>query len=313
MKKILLATTLLAATAGAASAEYKLTGYGRIGATYDDSRAVKVQLSSRLRINVDVSATSDTGFEVGARIRLQADQSAGAAGSLAIPSAASFYVTAGAFRLDAGNISDAIDNMATIYNSEIGLGDNSGGDPAIAFIGFDSKPFGLGIGGNPAPYDTANQVGVQASYAAAGFTGRVSYHKADQTVKNGADHIAASVDYKTGALQVGAGYSTFSPAVGASTSDYILSAEYDFGAFKAGALYQDGDTLAKALVTVYGTKAFGSLSVTGYVASGAFKGADTAVGIGANQDLGGGVSLLGSVRHQLNGDNLADVGVKFSF
>jgi outer membrane protein OmpU len=300
MKKILLATTLLAATAGAASAEYKLTGYGRIGATYDDSRAVKVQLSSRLRINVDVSATSDTGFEVGGRVRLQADQG----NNDASPSAASFYVTAGAFRLDAGNISDAIDNMATIYNSEIGLGDNSGGDPIIAFVGFSSHAFA------PA---AANQVGVQASYTAAGFTGRLSYHKADQTIKNGADHTAASVDYKTGNLQVGAGYSTFSATGVPSTSDYILSAEYDFGAFKAGALYQDGDTLAKALVTLYGTKAFGSLSVTGYVASGAFKGADTAVGIGANQDLGGGVSLLGSVRHELNGDNLADVGVKFSF
>jgi outer membrane protein OmpU len=310
MKKILLATTLLAATAGAASAEYKLTGYGRMGATYDDSRAVKVQLSSRLRINVDVSATSDTGFEVGGRLRIQADQG----NNDASPSAASFYVTAGAFRLDAGNISDAIDNMATIYNSEIGLGDNSGGDPAIAFLGFSSHAFGsaaLDPTGNT--FGLSNQVGVQASYTAAGFTGRVSYHKADQTIKNGADHIAASVDYKTGNLQVGAGYSTFSPSVGASVNDYILSTEYDFGSFKAGALYQDGDTLAKALVTVYGTKAFGSLSVTGYVASGLIKNGDTAVGIGANQDLGGGVSLLGSVRHEINGDNLADVGVKFSF
>jgi outer membrane protein OmpU len=191
--------------------------------------------------------------------------------------------------------------MATIYDSEVGFGGNSGGDPAIAFVGFSSHAFALA---------NENQVGVQASYTAAGFTGRLSYHKNDQTIKNGGDHTAASVDYKTGNLQVGAGYSTYSTP---STSDYILSAEYDFGAFKAGALYQDGDTLAKALVTLYGTKAFGSLSVTGYVASGMIKNGDTAVGIGATQDLGGGVSLAGSVRHEINGDNLADVGVTFSF
>lgn len=320
MKKILLATTLLAATAGAASAEYKLTGYGRIGAVYfdqDGSNAPKTQLSSRLRINFDVSATADTGFEIGGRVRLQADQG----NNDASPSAASFYVSSGPFRLDAGNISDAIDNMATIYNSEVGFLGSSSGDPgndeAIPVVGFSSHAFSAA---------NENQVGVQAAYSAAGFTGRVSYHKADQTVKNGADHIAASVDYKTGALQLGAGYSSFSPSDAAAAAgaedinNYILSAEYDAGFATVGAIYQDGDSFdsGDALISVYAAKSFGSLEVRGYVATGGavvagVKPNDTAVGIGATQDLGGGVSLSGSVQHTLFGDNAADVGVKFSF
>jgi outer membrane protein OmpU len=329
MKKILLATTLLAATTVAATAEVKLSGYGRIGAVYFDADSTspyfdpanpnppKTQLSSRLRINVDVSATADTGFEIGGRVRLQADQGR----NDAAPSAASFYVTSGPFRLDAGNISDAIDNMATIYNSEVGFLGSSSGDPgndeAIPVVGFASHPFS----------DAAkNQVGVQASYSAAGLTGRVSYHKADQTVKNGADHIAVSVDYKTGALQLGAGYSTFSPsdadaADGVQDSNnYILSAEYDAGFATVGAIYQDGDYFdnGDALVSIYAAKSFGSLEIRGYVASGGavvggVKPEDTAVGVGATQDLGGGVSLSGSVQHTVFGDNAADVGVKFSF
>jgi outer membrane protein OmpU len=315
MKKILLATTLLAATAGAASAEYKLTGYGRIGAVYFDPQGgttgPKTQLSSRLRINFDVSATADTGFEIGGRVRLQADQG----NNDASPSAASFYVSSGPFRLDAGNISDAIDNMATIYNSEVGFLGSSSGDPgnseAIPVVGFSSHAFAAGA---------ENQVGVQASYSAAGLTGRVSYHKADQTVKNGADHTAVSVDYKTGALQLGAGYSTFSAPGVASSNNYILSAEYDAGVATVGAIYQDGDYFdsGDALISVYAAKTFGSLEVRGYIASGGavvggVKPDDTAVGIGAVQDLGGGVSLSGSVQHTVFGDNAADVGVKFSF
>ena len=78
MNKLLLTTALLAATAGAASAEITMSGSGRFGLTFDDSRAVETQLNYRLRINVNAKFEADNGITYGGRIRFQ-DNNAGEA------------------------------------------------------------------------------------------------------------------------------------------------------------------------------------------------------------------------------------------
>ncbi|MDZ4394818.1 porin, partial [Cypionkella sp.] len=71
MKKILLSTTLLVATAGVAAAEVTLSGSGRFGLDYAENRAVETQLNYRLRINVDAKFEADNGVTYGGRIRFQ--------------------------------------------------------------------------------------------------------------------------------------------------------------------------------------------------------------------------------------------------
>ena len=62
MKKILLATSILAATTGYAAAEVAVSGTGRMGIVYDGN---DVQFSSRARVIFDLSAESDNGLSFG--------------------------------------------------------------------------------------------------------------------------------------------------------------------------------------------------------------------------------------------------------
>ncbi|WP_435164628.1 porin [Falsirhodobacter sp. 1013] len=74
MKKLLLATSILAATTGYAAAEISLTGDARMGVVYDGE---DVQFSERARVRFNMSGQTDTGLEFGASFR--ADQANGSA------------------------------------------------------------------------------------------------------------------------------------------------------------------------------------------------------------------------------------------
>jgi len=74
MKKLLLATSILAATTGYAAAEVALTGDARMGVVYDGE---DVQFSERARVRFNMSGQTDTGLEFGATFR--ADQASGSA------------------------------------------------------------------------------------------------------------------------------------------------------------------------------------------------------------------------------------------
>ena len=71
MKKILLSTALLSATAGMAAAEVSFSGYGRFGLDYVEGRAVETQVAMRLRFNINAKVETDSGVTFGGRIRLQ--------------------------------------------------------------------------------------------------------------------------------------------------------------------------------------------------------------------------------------------------
>lgn len=294
MKKILIASTALVLVAGSAMADVKISGYGRYGLKYDDAWAKKTQIDMRMRLNIDASMTTDGGVTFGGRIRLQYDENR----TSAVTNQADFYAKVGGLKVDVGNVSDAIDAMSTIWNSEVGFLATSSGDPLISFIGYTTGPSPVG------------QVGILVTYSTGPVTARVSYYVADQTVSGSAHETAVSVDYKAGNLALGLGYVNNGAFSG--NDDYILSAEYSMGNYTIGGIYQDGDSLSKALFTLYGSTTMGATTVSGYLASGGWSGADTAVGVGVAYDLGG-ATLSGSIQHNLGGDNWADVGVKFNF
>ena len=314
MKKILLATAAIALTAGAASADgVSISGYGRFGISYNKDRATlvpaqnKTQITSRLRLNIVATKTTDSGVEFGGQFRMQHDQNT-TGGML---NAAKFWAKSGAFKLEVGNISDAIDLMSTIYNSEVGLLASSAGDPSISFIGYASGPYAAA---------NTNAVGVGAIYEMGSVILRASYLTPDQTGVTaktpaaGNAETAVSVDYHAGNLSLGAGY--VSNGAYTTNNDYIVSAEYALGSYNIGAIYQDGDTFGavgdKALITLYGNTTFGATTVNAYVASGGPAGSSTGVGLGVGYDIGG-ATLLGSIQRTLAKNTVADFGVKFSF
>ena len=132
MKKILLATTLLAATTGFAAAEVTLSGDARMGiiSNFDNAATLLVnesdlQFTSRARVKFTLSGSTDGGLEFGASFRAQdagavtsvskgADGIAGTAddivtvgGGAANGQAGSVFISGAFGKLTMGDVDDA--------------------------------------------------------------------------------------------------------------------------------------------------------------------------------------------------------------
>ena len=197
MKKVLLTTTLLVATAGMAAAEVTLNGYGRFGLVYsDDGVNSDTILATRMRININGSLETDSGLTFGGRIRLQhtnGDSSAFGSEGGARLSAAKLFVETGGFRLEVGNTDTAFDNAGLMYASEIGFTDASLGESKGNYYGFSSGPY------SGAEID---RMGIYASYSVGDFTGRLSIVDPDQLDDTDEEEVSISVDYVTGPFSV---------------------------------------------------------------------------------------------------------------
>jgi len=183
MKKILLATTMLAGFAGAASADITFSGYGRFGLEYNsepnkiyfaDGRTAantdelnlngtpaqhsSSVIAGRMRVNIDGKTVTDDGITFGGRIRIQSDVNSGGA----YMNAPQLYAVSQGFRVEAGNANEALDSVALFYNSEMGFEDSSAGE-AGNFFSYSSGPY------------STKRAGVFFSYAMDALNLRVSY------------------------------------------------------------------------------------------------------------------------------------------
>lgn len=325
MKKVLFATTALVFSAGFAAAEVSISGYGRFGASYDssaddsDSSKSTSWIEQRLRLNIDALTTTDGGVEFGGRVRLQFDDGNDSTGT----APALLYVSYGGLRVEVGNVNTAIDSDPLIYNSEIGITERSFGDPRSDFYTY-----------NTYAYDTSNRSGIYASYSIAGFTAQGSYIDPDQkgdSTSVGADGLiseqSVAFSYETGPLSLSTA-ATWNGAGVKSNNIWYVGAAYQFiDTFTAGLNYIDEgygsankeDDLGKT-ITLYGTYTIDAVSLTGYVAHNDAdqNKSDTAYGLGASYDLGGGTHLLGSIERgygttSTDEETIAQLGVKFNF
>jgi outer membrane protein OmpU len=324
MKKALLATTALLLTAGAAAAEVTISGNGRFGLSFNDSRddadpnLNTTIIEHRLRFNIDAKTETDAGVTFGGRIRLQYDD--GDAIDLqdeggAELNAAQLYVEAAGVRVEVGNVNTAYDSAGLMYNSEIGFIGESFGDPAGSYFGYSSGPYG-----------NVDQVGLFAEYAVGDFVARISLVNPDQTGATAVEEeLSISVDYVTGPFSLSAAYATNGAGIDGNDlffigGEYALNDTVNIGLqyFDNG---NDGTGAGGDLgthVTLYGNATFGATTVRGYVASyddeDGVQGftEDFAIGIGADYDLGG-ATLAGSIEKGFNDETRGSLGVKFSF
>jgi outer membrane protein OmpU len=319
MKKILLSTALLSATAGMAAAEVSFSGYGRFGLEYVENRAQETQVSMRLRFNINAKTETDSGVTFGGRIRLQYTDGQTAAGL----SPAYVYASYEGFRVEVGNANAAYDSAALMYNSEMGFLDSSFGDPQGSYYGFSTGAYGAA---------EANRMGILATYSVGDLNVRMSYVTPNQSIADlpagqseeisiadlpagQSEEISISADYKFGAITVSAAYAMDGNAI--SDNDLLfLGAEYAFnGVGNVGLLYFSDDNGAASydLVTLYGNYTFDAITVRAYVGFSEDLGTeDTSFGLGADYDLGG-ARLSGSIQQGYTGDMRADVGVRFDF
>ena len=311
MKKILLATTLLAGTAGYAAAEIAISGSARMGVvqmrtgvvapvaatagpdgilgTADDTPAVagspgavNTVFSSRVRIQFDGTGTTDGGLSFGASMR--ADQTGGNGDNTANGDSTVFV--SGAFgKVTMGDVAGgAADNL---------VGQISG----VGFTGLgDANEIGF-LAGTPTAarydYTTGNlsvSLGTSQTTAAAGF-----------------DKNSIAVKYVAGNYNVALGYETV-------TGDSLVAvkAGATFGAVTLTGKYAKQNTLANAEFGVSVDYAVNpALKVTAFYTDHKNAGT-TAMGLGASYDLGGGASIVGGVVD--NGtDTLADAGISLTF
>ena len=210
MKKVLFATTALVALGSMASADVRLSGYGRFGLDYNDSYSdapvqngtnipaqdlPETSITSRLRLQVDMTTETDGGVVFGARFRAQAEsrdnraasgpitlvdenndglfqQREIQAGGGAAFNGARFYATYGGFTLGVGNIIGAYENMPGLYleTRSAGVGIDGAGFNSLVgnvngeYFNWDAYS-SAGFGAN----------GVEVLYTAGGFTGHISY------------------------------------------------------------------------------------------------------------------------------------------
>ena len=281
MKKILLATTLIAATTGYAAAEVAVSGSARMGVTYDDSATTKMQFSSRVRVVFTMSGETDGGLTFGASVR--ADQIGGNGGtSTGETNGDSTVYLSGAFgKLTMGDTGNASDSLVGQVS---GIGYGPGALDGAADLAF--------LGGNTA-------TGVMYEYSA----GAITFGIGTGQVGNATNYMSAAVKYSTDAFSVALGYEDSS--VGNVVS-LLGSATFSGATVKA----KVSDSAAGTGMALSVDYAISGATVTAFYAD------DNAVeanfGIGAAYDLGGGASVVGGVG-SVAGRTVADLGVKMSF
>jgi outer membrane protein OmpU len=339
MKKILIATTALVATAGVAAADVTLSGYGRFGADYQSGAtgdAAKTQVVGRMRINIDASTETDSGVKFGGKVRLQYNTNTlnGVSGDFVDGAAnvtsattlnpAMLYAEFGGARLEVFNSNTAIDSVKLMYNSEIGYLNRSFGGPIGGFAAYSSTPYAADILGTD---DVAsNRMGVFGSYAFGTGNVRVSMINPNQGVKSNArtakTEVSVSADYVFGQFTVAAAYADNANTVDGDTS-LFLGAEYavmpnaNVGLLFAQNKDKSADT-KRNRTTIYGNYTMDAYTFRGYIADdnaarNLVKTTDTSFGLGLDYAMGGGTRLSADIHRNYSKDTVAGVGVRFNF
>ena len=291
MKKILLATTLIAATTGYAAAEVAVSGSARMGVTYNDGNATKMQFSSRVRVQFDMTGETDGGLTFGASVRAdqfggnqKTDSGGDTVGGNGETNGDSTVYLSGAFGKltmgDTGNAADALVGQVS------GIGYGPGALDGAADLSF--------LGENTA-------TGVMYEYSA----GAITFGIGTGQVDNATNYMSAAVKYSTDAFAVALGYED------SSTGTVIsLLGSATFSGATVKAKIADDSTKVDMGMALSVDYAISGATITAFYADNGNP--DANFGIGAAYDLGGGASVKGGVG-SVGGDTVADLGVVMSF
>ena len=307
MKKILLATTVLAATTGFAAAEVTLSGDARMGiisnfdtllddpltTTVDESLITESDLAftSRARVKFTLSGSTDGGLEFGASFRAD---NAGAASS---GDAGSVFISGAFGKLSMGDV-DGAANAAVGHVSGVGLtglgdlnestyiGNGSGVTDPSALYEYSTGDLTIYASAtNPGPdaAKTLDAYSIAAKYALGDYTVALGYETVNNVTSD--DQIIAGVSATFGAATVKAKYGQANVGL-LSGNQYAVSVDYKMDALTVTAFYNNK-------VDIGGQEAYG---------------------LGASYDLGGGASLVGGYsQNQTSNEAAYDLGVSMSF
>ncbi|MDE9450255.1 porin [Aliiroseovarius sp. Z3] len=285
MKKILLASSALVASAGFAAAEISFSGEAGIGFKYMDvAVGDDWTLDHYLTVSVALTGETDGGLGFGAEVDITSNAAGGAVDG------SSAYIEGGFGKFSVGDVGSAVD--ATLGLSDIGYGG----------IGTDNTAETLvdaGDSGNMMYKGTFGDFGIAISHDF-----------------NGTDNTSIAATYAMGDFNLGLGYDDFGAGAAApyaNTSSFHVKAGADIADFSVNALYSRNDD---ADVTSYGIHA--AYTMGAVVVSGAYSEVDIAgvsadaYGLGVAYDLGGGATFKAGVG-EVGGVTKADLGIIMLF
>ncbi|HSF63131.1 MAG TPA: porin [Paracoccaceae bacterium] len=303
MKKLLIATTALVATAGVAAAEVAVSGNGRMGVVYNGE---DLNFSSRIRVAFTLSGETDGGLSFGGSFR--ADNAGGAANG----SAGEIFISGAFGTIAMGDVVGAAEavvgdlpevgytDLDSFAGDSYGIGDND-----ITYFSGDS--FALTGAGNPVLLYT---------YTAGDLTFAMSFNDG---ASPDAQEMALGVKYVLGDYAVALGYEETDVGIAGKTTHLIAGVDATFGDTEVKAFYGMAET-GPIDAKQYGlgvTSKFDAITVKGYakVQDADFFGDVTSYGLGMEYSLGGGATVAAGVAdNDLPGsDPVADVGIKFTF
>jgi len=310
MKKVLLATSVLAMTAGFASAEVTVSGTARMGVIADFGDADPA-FTSRVRIIFTASGETDSGLSFGATVRN--DQS----GVGNTENGDSVVYISGAFgKLSMGDV-DGAAAAAVGQVDLVGLTELSNLNEIAYLLGnedtsalYEYSTGSIGLYFSAQPNDGNSNFGVGANYTMGDYKFGIGYENVEDGSTPGSgwpNKIGFSPFFGNGATQVVLGAdATFGPVTAK-----VRFARYDEDNIDAG--------MDQAALSV--TYTADALAVTGFYSN--FRGTDgydgndaDFYGVGASYDLGGGATVVGgysSADYGAGSDDAFDLGLSFSF
>lgn len=281
MKKVLLATSILAASAGFAAAEVAVSGSARMGLFYDGD---DTYFSSRVRIVFTASGETDGGLSFGASVRNDQSGQGGDYPNL-LNRDSTVYISGAFGKLTFGDVDSAAQALV-------------GQVSAVGFTGLGSSNE-VGYYGSD-PFDLS---GTAMLYEYS--TGALTF--ALGAGQLGSDTYSVAVKYSTDAFSVALGYED--EGFGFDDQTLSLGGSATFGAATVKAVVLDDDHLADTDFALSVDYVAGAATVTAF-----YHDAPEAFGIGASYDLGGGAAVKGGIVNLgVADETIADIGVTMSF
>ncbi|NRP45845.1 Porin [Aliiroseovarius sp. xm-v-225] len=286
MKKILIATTALVATAGYAAADINLSGAVAAGFKYADIDTVDEKLIAHVdyTLTIAMSGETDGGLTFGADLTVYGDESSTLNGGDLVA-----YIEGGFGKFSAGNVGSAVD--ATLGLGDLGFDGLSTDNVAEALIDANDQ-------GTLMYKGTFGDFAVAASY-------NMSVDGTDPNAADAANEFSIAATYNMGDYDFGLGYDERGDVVtvkaGANVSGFDIDALASFG---------DNDVSAYGLTAGY---TMGATTVTAaYSKAEAGLAEVEAFGVGVAYDLGGGAKIKGGIA-EVADVTVADLGITMSF
>lgn len=297
MKKILLATTALAMTAGMAAADVRVSGDGRMGAVYNSALATQWDLQGRARVSFTMSATGDHGLTFGGTLRVSQNFGMPVPAAVATQNG-SVWIQGAGLRVTMGDIDGAVRSR---------VGTLTGG------LGFTGAMRAGNTVGTAQGGDGGNAHSLRADYSFSGVSVSASVRLNGDNPEIGVSFNGTQMGSLPGFV-AGLGYQNLTAG---NVGNWWVSAQYGFSDITVGGTYHHNGTAGSYRIWadyVMGNITIGARYAAGGVGS-SYNNSDM-ISLGGSYGLGGGARLHGAIGSEnIAGVNRtrAEFGVTFAF